>query len=101
VLFVPFVDGGFLMAQMTIRLQIDPNTGKKDIIVGLHSDADALPHEHEEQHRKLVEKLIEGGIVKASELGQIIIERVEESKQPAPLASQPETPRRQQGQGNS
>lgn len=89
------------MAQMTIRLQIDPNTGKKDIIVSLESDADSLPHEHEEQHRKLVEKLIEGGIVRASELGRIIVERGEEEKAPAAPATQPTEPeRRQQGQGS-
>ena len=89
------------MAEMTIRLRIDPNTGKKDIIVSLHADADALPHEHEEQHRKLVEKLIEGGVVKAAELGQIIVERVNAEKQPAPPASQAEESKaRQQGQGS-
>jgi hypothetical protein len=84
-----------LMAEMTIRLQIDPNTGKKDIVISLASDADLLPHEHEEQHRKLVEKLLLGGILKASELGQIIVERVEEDKQPAaPHAAPEETARR-------
>ena len=89
------------MAQMTIRLQIDPNTGKKDILVSLESDADSLPHEHEEQHRKLVEKLIEGGIVKASELGRIIVERGDEEKAPASPVTQPTEPeRRQQGQGS-
>ena len=89
------------MAEMTIRLQIDPNTGKKDILVSLESDADLLPYEHEEQHRKLVEKLIEGGIVKASELGQIIVERVDETKKPAAPLSQSEVPvRRPQGQGS-
>ena len=40
------------MAEMTIRLQIDPVTNKKNIIVSLSADADALPHEHEEQHRR-------------------------------------------------
>ena len=89
------------MAEMTIRLRIDPNTGKKDILVSLHADADALPHEHEEQHRKLVEKLIEGGVVKAAELGQIIVERIEAGKQPAPPASPSVDPvARKQGQGN-
>lgn len=71
------------MAEMTIRLQIDPATGKKDIVVSLTSDADLLPHEHEEQHRKLVEKLIEGGVLQASELGRILVERVDEEKAPA------------------
>ena len=59
------------MAEMTIRLRCDPATGKKDIIVSLRSDEDALPHEHEQQHKALVEKLIDGGLLKASEVGQI------------------------------
>jgi FtsH ternary system domain X3-analog len=87
------------MAEMTIRLRIDPNTGKKDIVVALRSDSDALPHEHEEQHRKLVEKLIEGGVLKAAEVGQIIVERVEEAPQPAPSRSE-EPERGKQGAVN-
>ncbi len=69
---------GGVMAEMTIRLQYDPETGKKDIIVTLRSDADLLPHEHEQQHRALVERLIEGGLVTADELGQVIVSREEE-----------------------
>jgi len=67
------------MAEMTIRLQIDPATGKKDIIVSLKSDDDSLPHEHEEQHRQLVDRLIEGGVLKAGEVGKVVVEREEES----------------------
>jgi hypothetical protein len=90
------------MAEMTIRLRIDPHTGKKDIVIALSADADLLPHEHEEQHRKLVEKLIEGGLVKASEVGQIIVERVEEEECPAPATSQAEAPeQRKQARGTS
>ena len=88
------------MAEMTIRLRIDPNTGKKDIIVSLSTDADALPHEHEQQHKALIEKLIEGGIIKAAELGQIIIERVEEDHEPAAPAIPSEPERKKQGQGS-
>ena len=47
------------MAEMTIRLRCDPETGKRDIIVQLHSDADALPHEHEQLHRQLVDNQAE------------------------------------------
>jgi hypothetical protein len=71
------------MAEMTIRLMIDPATGKKNIIVKLHSDADALPQEHEQLHRALVDKLVNGGIVKATEVGQITIEREGDEKAPA------------------
>ena len=74
------------MAEMTIRLRCDPATGKKDIIISLRSDEDALPHEHEQQHKALVDKLIEGGVLKAGELGQIVVEREEAEAQPAPAA---------------
>ena len=36
-----------------VEARIDPETGKKDIVVSLRSDEDALPHEHEQQHKEL------------------------------------------------
>ncbi len=63
------------MAELTIRLQTDPQTGKKNIIVRYRSDEDALPLEHEEEHRLLVDKLIQGGALKAGDAGRVIIER--------------------------
>jgi hypothetical protein len=71
------------MAEMTIRLRCDPATGKKDILISLRSDADSLPHEHEQLHKALIDKLIDKGLLQASELGQIVVEREEEAKQPA------------------
>jgi hypothetical protein len=90
------------MAEMTIRLMPDPSTGKKNIIISLRSDDDALPHEHEQQHRALVDKLINGGLLKAEELGTVTVTREEEAKQPAPQR-QPETQQRkaQQAGGGS
>jgi hypothetical protein len=72
------------MAQMIISLRCDPVTGKKDIVVKLHSDPDALPQEHEQQHRNLVDRLIEGGVLKAAEVGKIVVERQDETAAPAP-----------------
>ena len=83
------------MAEMTIKLKCDPVTGKKDIIISLSGESDALPHEHEQQHKALVDKLIEGGIVQASEVGKIVVEREEEVAQPATPASNPEQSERQ------
>jgi hypothetical protein len=89
------------MAEMTIRLQIDPETGKKNIIVSLRSDEDALPHEHEQRHRALVEKLIQGGVVKASELGKIIVGREEETPAPAsPIGNPAVNERQAQSEGS-
>jgi hypothetical protein len=88
------------MAEMTIRLRCDAATGKKDIIVSLHSDEDALPHEHEQQHKALVEKLIHGGLLKASEVGQIIVEREQLEAEPAaPVSTDPQGERRSVAEG--
>ena len=65
------------MAQLIIRLEVDPQTRKKNVIISYRSDEDALPMEHEEDHRRLVNELIEGGALSAAELGQIIVEREE------------------------
>ncbi|MFO0810390.1 MAG: hypothetical protein U0746_17335 [Gemmataceae bacterium] len=65
------------MAEMTIRLRCDPATGKRDIIVSLDGEEDMTPHEHETLHRKLVEKLVDGGLLQAGEAGALVIEREE------------------------
>lgn len=79
------------MAEMTIRLRTDPLTGKKDIVVSLHSDDDSLPHEHEQMHRALVRKLMGAGLVKAEELGQVVVEREEGIEEPATPEATPES----------
>lgn len=88
------------MAEMTIRLVFEPDTGKRNIVISLRSDEDALPHEHEEQHRVLVNKLIEGGVLAASEVGQVIVEREEKQGDAAPPTSTVEDQRRAQSQGS-
>lgn len=46
------------MAEVTIRFRHDPATGKRELIIGYESDSDALPHEHERDHRALAEALL-------------------------------------------
>lgn len=62
------------VAEMLIVLRRDPQTGKQNIVVKLDSDPDALPIEHEQLHRKLVEKLVAGG-ANLEHLGELVIER--------------------------
>jgi hypothetical protein len=89
------------MPEMTIRLRCDPATGKKDIIVSLRSDEDALPHEHEQQHKALVDKLIQGGILKAAEVGKVVVEREEDAREPAvPAGNEPQGQRQPQQTGH-
>jgi hypothetical protein len=80
------------MAEMIIMLRRDPDTGKQNIIIKLNSDADALPIEHEQLHRELVEKLIG-----KENVGKVIVER-ETEEEPAP-ATQTEKPVERQKQG--
>jgi hypothetical protein len=87
------------MAEMTIRLTRDPETGKQNIVIKLRSDDDALPHEHEQQHRALVDRLINGGILKASEVGKIVVERQEETGAAEPSSSTPQGQRQASQQG--
>lgn len=72
------------MAEMTIMLRRDPATGKQNILVKLDSDPDALPVEHEQMHRRLVEKLVGRGL-NPDELGELIIEREPEGQPAAPV----------------
>jgi hypothetical protein len=63
------------MPHVTLRLEVDPHTRRRVILVSYASDPDALPHEHEEEHRALVEKLVQGGLISAEEAGLVQIER--------------------------
>ena len=65
------------MANLWIQLTWNPDTGKRDILVKLESDPDALPHEHEQHHKTLVNRLIEGGALSAAEVGEVIVERID------------------------
>ena len=81
------------MAEMIIMLRRDPNTGKQNIIIKLDSEPDALPMEHEQMHRALVEKLIGKGI-KPEDMGELIIER-ESEKPPSEPTTTPHEPQKQ------
>jgi hypothetical protein len=63
------------MAQIEIRFRMNIATGKKDIIVDVESDEDAMRHEHERDHRRIVERLIGQGLIEAGEVGEIKVER--------------------------
>jgi len=82
------------MAELTIRLRKDPETGKHDIIIDMKSDEDALPHEHEQMHRDLVEK-----VIGKNNVGKVIIERESEKAPAAPQKEPPQQERQAQKQG--
>lgn len=63
------------MAEMTIKLRVNPVTGQYEVKVDLESDPDALPFEHEELHRRVVSKLLQSGILPADGRPEVIITR--------------------------
>ena len=63
------------MARITIRLIVNPETRKRDVVIDYESDQDAMAMEHEDDHGKIVDQLIEGGTLNAAELGKIIVNR--------------------------
>jgi len=63
------------MAEMTIKLRVNPATGRYEVKVDLESDADALPFEHEELHRRVVSKLLQSGLLPEGEHPEVVITR--------------------------
>jgi len=66
------------MGQVTLRMRTDPVTGKRVIAIEYESDSSALPFEHEEEHRQLVDKVLEGGTMKARDKGKVLVDREQE-----------------------
>ncbi len=79
------------MPELILTLEIDPVTGRKRVLVGYHSDPDALPAEHEEAHRQLVERLLERGLVATAD--EVVVTRAP-ARAPAPAERAAEPPRR-------
>ena len=86
------------MAEMLIILRRDPATGRQNIVVKLDSDPDALPIEHEQLHKRLVEKLIGKGL-KPEDLGEVIVERDGDVRPVQPTTQPAEGERQKAAQG--
>jgi hypothetical protein len=67
------------MAEITIRLRHNQQTGRRELVIHLESDSDVLGHEHEIDHRALVEKLLGQPVGADTDL---VIERVDKAGQP-------------------
>lgn len=70
------------MAEITIKFRHNVKTGKKELVIHLESDDDVMSHEHEADHRRLVEALIGQ---KVDDDTDVVVERIEK----APAAATP------------
>lgn len=84
------------MNQITIRFRYHPKTGKRQMVVHYESDEELLPHEHERDHRALVESLIGRPLGDDEE---IVVERAEKGAGAA-VAGQTEGARAPQKSGS-
>lgn len=46
------------MPEAVLTLRLNPNTGERTLIINYESDTDAMPFEHEDEHRAFVEQLL-------------------------------------------
>jgi len=66
------------MAEVTIRLRHNPKTGEREVLIHYESEDDALPHEHERDHRKLAEELLGrplDEVIGAASVDRVIVRR--------------------------
>lgn len=63
------------MGQIEIRFRMNLKTGKKDILIDFESDEDAMRHEHERDHRRVIERLVGQGVLQADEAGEVVVQR--------------------------
>lgn len=80
------------MATAEIRLTVDPDTRKKNISISYQGDGGELPLEHEDAHKEIVDQLLEKGLLKAEEVGNITIER-EKNQNPAEVKNEEDSQR--------
>ena len=59
------------MAEVTIRLRHNPETGERELVVAYESESDSLPFEHERDHRGTLEELLGASVAKLQEAAEV------------------------------
>jgi hypothetical protein len=70
------------MAELIISLTRSPGTGRLTVRVGYQCDDDAMPHEHEVQHRRLVGQLFPGLEFTENRDAPLYVERERPAQEP-------------------
>ncbi|MCD4658167.1 MAG: hypothetical protein K8S87_11570 [Planctomycetes bacterium] len=69
------------MSNIKIHIKINHETGLRDITIEYESDKDSLPIEHEQRHMEIVHELVDTGVLKAEDVGEISVTRIGENTQ--------------------
>ena len=83
------------MGEIQIRFRMNMESGKKDIVIEFESDRDAMRHEHERDHKRIVEQLVGQGVLAAEEVGEVTVERAAPGVSAAPEQRDTEGPQAQ------
>ena len=80
------------MGEIQIRFRMNMETGKKDILIEYDGAEDAMRHEHEREHRRIVETLVGKGVLREDEVGDVKVQRgnQEQTRTPEQTGSGPE-----------
>ena len=81
------------MAKVTLSLKKNVENGKQELVIDYESDGDALPFEHEEDHRDLVNK-----VLAASSLNLSDIETISVNRQAVVIKDEPDCNKEQQSE---
>ncbi|MCO4781112.1 MAG: hypothetical protein KC646_02215 [Candidatus Cloacimonetes bacterium] len=63
------------MSKITLTLKKNTTNGKQELLIDYESDGDALPFEHEEDHKELVNKILESNGLNLSDIDGIQLNR--------------------------
>jgi len=81
------------VGEIQIRFRMNMESGKKDILIEYESDEDAMRHEHEKDHRGIVERIVGQGLIEAEEVGEVVVTRAQPGQEVGrPAGEQQEPP---------
>lgn len=70
------------MAELSISLERDGPCGRYVVRIGYRADADAIPHEHEMLHRRLLRELFPGLEIVDDRNAQVRVQREKPAIEP-------------------
>lgn len=70
------------MAELSIQLARDAETGRLQLRVGLVGDEDDTPLEHERRHRRLLERLLPNLPLESGQGAAVLVERERPAREP-------------------
>jgi len=85
------------MPRAKITYEYNSQTGKRVIHIDYQSDPDALAHEHEKAHARLVRELVGKGVLSEQDAKDVVVDRPDQKVEEKEAVSEPEERTRSDG----